>query len=57
MLLMELLPRFVLKKVNLQSIILINNSRNAWPSKIVKLFVRFYNNVLQKAYMIFKKQC
>ena len=40
---------------NSQNIVLIKNSRTAWPTFIFMLFLSFLDNLLQDTYIIFKK--
>ena len=40
---------------NNQNIVLINNSRTAWPTYILMLFLRSLENLLNDAYIIFQK--
>ena len=38
-----------------QIVVLINNSRTAWPTYILMLFLSFLDNLLQDALSFFKK--
>ena len=40
---------------NSQNIVLINNSRTAWPTLILMLFLSFLDNLLKNAYIILQK--
>ena len=41
---------------NVQNIVLISNSRTPWPTKILKRFLSFSDNLLHEANMIFSKK-
>ena len=40
---------------NSQNVVLINNSRTAWPTYMLILFLSSLDNLLQDAYIIFQK--
>ena len=42
---------------NMQNIVLINNPRTAWPTKLFMSFLIFLDNLLQDAYSIILQNC
>ena len=39
--------------IKTQNIVLINNSKTIWPTDILMLFLNFFDNLLQDAYIVF----